>query len=84
MLDENGKAKFADFGASVIIEDDNDMLKDTCGTFLFLAPECCDTSVKEFSGKKADIWALGVTLYSFTFNKLPFWGDTEIEMLKCI
>ena len=31
MLDENGKAKFADFGASKILEVD-DMFEDTAGT----------------------------------------------------
>eukprot|EP00356_Strombidium_inclinatum_P012643 CAMPEP_0170489120 /NCGR_PEP_ID=MMETSP0208-20121228/7516_1 /TAXON_ID=197538 /ORGANISM="Strombidium inclinatum, Strain S3" /LENGTH=283 /DNA_ID=CAMNT_0010763901 /DNA_START=146 /DNA_END=997 /DNA_ORIENTATION=- len=84
MLDENGKAKFADFGASKILEGEDDMLKDTSGTFLFLSPECCDPAVKEYSSKKADIWALGVSLYALTFNKLPFWGETEKEMLECI
>mmetsp|Transcript_13314 Transcript_13314/g.22616 ORF Transcript_13314/g.22616 Transcript_13314/m.22616 type:complete len:265 (-) Transcript_13314:151-945(-) len=83
MLDEAGKAKFADFGASVILEKD-DQFKDTVGTFMFLAPECCDPKVEYYSAKRADIWALGITLYAFAFNKLPFWGDTEMEILQCI
>lgn len=32
MLDENGKAKYADFGASMIMESDDDTCTDQCGT----------------------------------------------------
>jgi len=39
MLDEFGIAKYADFGASKILEGD-DMFDDHVGTYTFLAPEC--------------------------------------------
>jgi len=41
-------------------------------------------NVKTFSGKAADIWALGVTFYSLIYNELPFWSDTEIGILEAI
>lgn len=35
--------------------------------------------------KKADIWALGMTLYCLTFNNLPFQGgDTELSLMENI
>jgi len=37
--------------------------------------------VESFSGKAADIWALGVTLYCMIFNKLPYWDDTEFGVI---
>jgi serine/threonine protein kinase len=46
MLDEFGIAKIGDFGYAEIFTDDNDMLKNTNGTYLFLAPECRDRTYK--------------------------------------
>jgi [calcium/calmodulin-dependent protein kinase] kinase len=35
--------------------------------------------------KKADIWALGITLYCLTFNCFPFeLGNTEIQLMENI
>ena len=86
MLDEFGKAKFADFGASAILKDrpEGDTFADTKGTVRFLAPECCDPNIKTYSGKKVDIWALGVTCYALTYNLLPFSGDTDMEIFDSI
>lgn len=36
-----------------------------------MAPEACISS-HHFSGRRADVWALGVTLFAFIFGKLPF------------
>ena len=41
-----------------------------------MAPEMFDKEKsKNFSGKLADIWALGVTFYCFTFLVVPFDGE---------
>ena len=40
--------------------------------------------MESFSGKGADIWALGVTLYCMIFNQLPFWDDTEFGIIQKI
>ncbi len=71
LVDEYGIAKLADFGAASIIGD-NDILSGAKGTYEFLAPECCNPEQRFFSGKAADIWALGVTIFCLTFNELPF------------
>ena len=35
--------------------------------------------------KKADIWALGMSLYCLTFNNLPFeFGDTDLTLMENI
>lgn len=43
-----------------------------------MPPEACDKDQvkKGYSGKRADIWSLGVTFYSFTFLDVPFKGES--------
>lgn len=58
------------------------------GTPLFHPPECCvfeEEKQREYSMKKADIWALGVTLYCMTYNKMPFpIHGTDIDVMDRI
>jgi [calcium/calmodulin-dependent protein kinase] kinase len=57
----------------------SDIMAKTAGTYHFFPPECCDPDIEEYSGKQADIWALGVTLYCMIFNQLPFWDHDNCE-----
>ena len=41
-----------------------------------------DSKDKKYSGKKADIWAMGVTLYNLLFETYPFNGSTHSELYK--
>ena len=84
LVGSDGIAKLADFGVSKVIEDESDMIKQTEGTLHFMPPEACDMEIDEFSGKAADVWALGVTLYAMLYNKVPFWGATEFELMENI
>ena len=60
--------------SKVLAPNEDDTLTKTEGTFHFMPPEVCDPDVSSFSGKKADIWALGVTLFAMVYNRLPFLG----------
>ena len=71
-------AKLCDFGVSEKFEADDTMTK-TAGTYHFFPPECCDPEIDSYSGKQADIWALGITLYCMIFNQLPFWDHDNTE-----
>jgi serine/threonine protein kinase len=53
-------------------------------TLITLLPNMVIADVDSFSGKSADIWALGVTLYCMIFNELPFWDDTEFGIIQKI
>ena len=71
-------AKLCDFGVSEKI-DKGDILSKTAGTYHFFPPECCDPEVEQYSGKAADIWALGITLFCLMYNQLPFWDHDNCE-----
>jgi hypothetical protein len=49
---------------------DKKTLRNTEGTYHFLAPEC--TTGEEYDPYKVDIWALGVTMFTLIFGTLPF------------
>ena len=49
-----------------------------------MPPEACDPDIDEYSGKAADVWALGVTLYTLLYNKCPFWGSTDYQLMESI
>jgi serine/threonine protein kinase len=86
MLDEHGKAKYADFGISCILDEleHGDNFKDSAGTSPYMAPEICDPEIVTYSGKKADIWALGIATFGFTFNSMPYWGENEMKIFESI
>ncbi|TMW65636.1 hypothetical protein Poli38472_008278 [Pythium oligandrum] len=63
--------KLADFGVAHMTDDsDKKTLRNTEGTYHFLAPEC--TTGEEYDPFQVDIWALGVTMYTLLFGGLPF------------
>ena len=86
IFDANHVAKLIDFGVSKVLEspESADFLKQTEGTYHFMAPEACDPDVEQYSGKAADVWALGVTAYALLFNKCPFWGQTDYQLMESI
>jgi [calcium/calmodulin-dependent protein kinase] kinase len=78
-------AKITDFGVSAQITPQNDLIRGSEGTYHFMAPECLKCEGEEgFGGKKADIWSLGVSLYSLVFLKLPFFRTGIIELMEDI
>jgi [calcium/calmodulin-dependent protein kinase] kinase len=51
-----------------------------------MPPEACDKDkVKDgYSGKAADIWALGITFYAFVYLDVPFTGSSIPDILSNI
>ena len=81
---EDHQAKIIDFGVSKVLETEDDTVKQTEGTYHFMPPEACDPDIDEYSGKAADVWALGVTLFALLYNKCPFWGQTDYQIMESI
>lgn len=83
LLTKDWLIKIGDFGQAQIFQE-SDMQRSTIGTYYFFPPESCSSDTSEFSGKAADIWALGVTLYALVFKKLPFWADSLAGIFEVI
>ena len=51
-----------------------------------MSPECLDkdTMSKGIRGRPLDIWALGVTIFAFTFLELPYCATSFEELKKKI
>eukprot|EP00826_Nyctotherus_ovalis_P055757 TRINITY_DN7439_c0_g1_i9.p1 TRINITY_DN7439_c0_g1~~TRINITY_DN7439_c0_g1_i9.p1 ORF type:complete len:581 (-),score=72.32 TRINITY_DN7439_c0_g1_i9:99-1841(-) len=76
LVDERGDVRIIDFGFGTLIPSGEKM---HCGTLLYMAPEIL--SHKEYASLSADIWALGVLLYTMLHNKFPFKAAAEEELL---
>jgi serine/threonine protein kinase len=73
LLDETNEAVIGDLGKAKILKcDEEDMTAGMEGTMYFMPPEAHLFEVDQFSLKKADIWALGVSFYCMVFNRLPY------------
>lgn len=58
------------------------MIKSTKGTYQFLPPE--SLSGDAFCAFKADIWAIGVTMYALLFGSLPYYSSDVSELFDKI
>lgn len=75
--------KVTDFGVSqVFTADGDDSSRTTAGTAPFLAPEMLTGD--NFSGKAADTYAVGVTLYMFLYGRPPFLADSVSDLYELI
>ncbi|RAK71583.1 putative calcium/calmodulin dependent protein kinase [Aspergillus fijiensis CBS 313.89] len=77
--------KVVDFGVSEIFEKDSNMYTaKSAGSPAFLPPELCVVKHGDVSGKAADIWSMGVTLYCLRYGKLPFEKQSIFELYEAI
>ncbi|XP_039016124.1 CBL-interacting serine/threonine-protein kinase 8-like isoform X1 [Hibiscus syriacus] len=70
LLDSLGNLKISDFGLSAIPEQGVSLLRTTCGTPNYVAPEVL--SHRGYDGAVADVWSCGVILYVLMAGYLPF------------
>ncbi|CAA0809099.1 CBL-interacting serine/threonine-protein kinase 8 [Striga hermonthica] len=70
LLDSQGNLKISDFGLSAFPGEGISILRTTCGTPNYVAPEVL--SHKGYNGALADIWSCGVILYVLMAGYLPF------------
>eukprot|EP00755_Sulcionema_specki_P036735 Sspe_Gene.22493::Locus_8573_Transcript_1_1_Confidence_1.000_Length_3755::g.22493::m.22493 len=76
-----GTIKLSDFGVSVVFSSSDDTTRKGQGTPLFMPPECCGNA-KYVSGKASDVWALGITLYIFTYGRVPWTAKLQLLLYQ--
>lgn len=85
LLTEDDVLKVGDFGVSEMFQKPSDMMTaKTAGSPAFLPPELCVVKHGDVSGKAADIWSMGITLYCLRYGRLPFDHSGVVEMYEAI
>lgn len=77
--------KIVDFGVSEMFEKQSDMATaKSAGSPAFMPPELCVARHGQVSGRAADIWSMGVTLYCLRYGKIPFEKHGMLELYEAI
>lgn len=85
LLTADDVLKIVDFGVSEMFEKDSAMkTAKSAGSPAFLPPELCVSKHGDVSGKAADIWSMGVTLYCLRFGKIPFEKTGVLDLYESI
>ncbi len=83
MVTSKGGVKVADFGLAKALDDEEFSMTQSgtgLGTPYYMAPEQARNA--KYVDGRSDIYALGATLYHLLTGKLPFTGDSLIELIK--
>lgn len=56
----------------------------SAGSPAFMPPELCVAKHGHVSGRAADIWSMGVTLYCLRYGRIPFEKTGLLEMYESI
>ncbi|KAL2444154.1 Calcium/calmodulin-dependent protein kinase kinase cmkC [Exophiala dermatitidis] len=85
LITEDDVLKVVDFGVSEMFEKDSEMLTaKSAGSPAFLPPELCIARHGDVSGRAADIWSMGVTLYCLKYGRIPFEKGGIFELYEAI
>jgi len=77
--------KIVDFGVSEMFEKASDMATaKSAGSPAFMAPELCVAQHGQISGRAADIWSMGVTLYCMRYGCIPFEKSSMLDLYESI
>ncbi|KAI9687580.1 MAG: hypothetical protein M1822_002190 [Bathelium mastoideum] len=85
LITEDDVLKVVDFGVSEMFEKHEDMsTAKSAGSPAFMPPELCVAKHGAVSGKAADLWSMGVTLYCLRFGRIPFEKTNIMELYDSI
>lgn len=85
LITDDDILKVVDFGVSEMFEKHSEMkTAKSAGSPAFLPPELCIAKHGDVSGKAADIWSMGVTLYCLKYGQIPFRKHQILELYESI
>lgn len=85
LITDDDVLKIVDFGVSEMFEKQSDMATaKSAGSPAFMPPELCVARHGQVSGRAADIWSMGVTLYCLRYGHIPFEKGGMIELYDSI
>lgn len=84
LVTEDDLLKITDFGVSEMFEKGQDKTDKSAGSPAFMPPELCVARHGEISGRAADIWSMGATLYCLRFGRIPFKRKGLLELFESI
>ncbi|CAI4051993.1 putative serine/threonine protein kinase KIN4 SKDI_15G3740 [Saccharomyces kudriavzevii IFO 1802] len=76
LLDKHENLVITDFGFVNEFFEDNELMRTSCGSPCYAAPELV-VSTKAYEARKADVWSCGVILYAMLAGYLPWDDDHE-------
>jgi serine/threonine protein kinase len=81
LLDRHFTAKLADFGLCHVAASKS-LLRTPCGSPFYAPPEIIANH--DYDGKSADIWSLGVLLFTMVTGSLPWSSENQTELFRQI
>lgn len=81
LFDANGQVRLSDFGVAKLMDPESPHSGVVLGTVAYLAPEQVQGTPVDH---RADLWALGVTLYEMLTGHRPFDGSSYAAVLHAI
>lgn len=85
LITDDDVLKIVDFGVSEMFEKESEMqTAKSAGSPAFMPPELCVAKHGQVSGRAADIWSMGVTLYCLRFGRIPFEKKGVLELYGSI
>jgi tribbles-like protein len=66
------------------VESDDDFLCDRHGCPAYVSPEILSASDSTYSGRAADIWSLGVILFTMLVGRYPFHDPDPVALFRAI
>ncbi|KAF2031414.1 calmodulin dependent protein kinase [Setomelanomma holmii] len=85
LITQEDVLKIVDFGVSEMFDKDGEMkTAKSAGSPAFMPPELCVAKHGHVSGRAADIWSMGCTLFCLLFGRIPFEKHGMIELYQAI